>query len=492
MSRIRNATDFLMKFRKIQDDYKSDYELRISKIRDVYAKDAPKRSSIEALLEAHNRKYRIDHFLSALNWKLDVSPENNLINLIPEVPILSEERKTTRFLDYLGLEGKTDNPLIIVEAKRPSAQLPPTAFEGTTSYSEIISRGLSGGELIGDWNGWLEDLRDYVGSVYKNTNRVPKRVVLTNGDWWVLFLDPSDAFLENGTFDSTRIIVFEDGIDIEKRFNEVFRYLEYGCVLEKIDSLVPGELTFLVDLKDVDRAMHGLRLIYIEQQGLYKVSPVLKVAPVIFLHSRDGTWLPPIEDPPIEYQIPHHKDDLIKHIKEVKEAAEKLFSKVRISLSPLPLSKHFKDEDSFESICGVKEYDKNKFLVVTGDKTHYLLPEPSVLDCPYHDWKTCYEEGVSCPSPVYKPSVDSRSFFKSGEIHHCAHRDVGASKASQITSPNKDRCGLRSGRLNEAFCEIWKFEQFLCCRICAFEIVCSNAIVFRLPCTGDSEDSERI
>ena len=489
MSRVRNATEFLMRFRKIQDEYRLCFEPMISRIRSAYSSGKPKPPNIDAVLEAHNRKYRIDCFLAALNWKLEISPEKNPINpnLIPEVPIRSEEKNATRFLDYLGLERNTNIPLIIVEAKRPSAQLPPTAFEVTAGYSEIISRGLSDGKLIGDWNGWLEDLRDYVGLVYKNANRVPERVVLTNGDWWVLFLDPSDAFLENGTFDSTRIIVFENDSDIEKRYDEVFRCLEYQWVLGKIDAITPRELPFLVDLKDVDRVMHGLRLVYIEQQGLYQVSPVIKVAPVIFLHSRDGTWLPPVEVPPTDHEIPHRKNLLDEHIKEVQKAAEKLFSSIGISLLPLPLSKHFEDEDSFELICGVKEYEKNKFLIVTGDKTHYLLPEPSVLNCPHHKWETSRDNGVSCTSPVYNPSIDPRSFFISGDIHYCAHRDVDESKASQITSSNKDRCGLRSGKLNEAFCEIWKFEQFLCCRTCTFETVCSNSKVFRLPCPGDSE-----
>jgi len=32
--------------------------------------------------------------------------------------------------------------------------------------------------------------------------------------------------------------------------------------------------------------------------------------------------------------------------------------------------------------------------LVTGDKTHYLLQPPSVIDCRYHDWSNCYAEGV--------------------------------------------------------------------------------------------------
>jgi hypothetical protein len=38
------------------------------------------------------------------------------------------------------------------------------------------------------------------------------------------------------------------------------------------------------------------------------------------------------------------------------------------------------------------------------------------------------------------------------------------------------------------FCEIWKFEEHLCCRTCAFEEVCTKAEVFSgLPCKNGSD-----
>jgi len=41
---------------------------------------------------------------------------------------------------------------------------------------------------------------------------------------------------------------------------------------------------------------------------------------------------------------------------------------------------------------------------------------------------------------------------------------------------------LESGEEGQAFCEIWCFEQHLCCRTCVFEEVCAKSEVFRLPC----------
>src|SRR5450759_1944815 len=88
-------------------------------------------------------------------------------------------------------------------------------------------------------------------------------------------------------------------------------------------------------------------------------------------------------------------------------------------------------------------------------------------------------------SPITVSNVKERSFFPSGETHHCAHGNVLLAKSSEITAENRARCGPRSGEDGEdgeAFCEIWSFEQRLCCRTCAFERVCTNADVFQLPC----------
>lgn len=484
MTRVRNANEFLLRLRRISEDYERLFAPCIAQIREKYA-GKPEEDLLDYSLEVHAREYIVNSLLAALNWRLDARPEEGLPNLVPEVPVRSSERGTLRSLDYLGLERKTDNPLLIVETKRPSAELP-QAWRPAATYSEIVMMGLAGEHLKGEWSRWLDDLRDYVRSVYDRIQKAPRRVVLTNGDWLILFLDPSDAFLENGSRDPNRILVFRAPTDIEKRFSELFRHLEHQHVLGETPALTPGELLFHLGPEAVDRAMHGLRLRYIEQQGIYTPAPVIKVAPVVFLRSRYGAWFR-VEAPPKDYELPHKEDDLARHLAEVHEAAMDLLCQVNqrlgTSLQPFPLHKHYEDEDGFAAIPGVVKCGGDEFLVITGDKTHYLLPEPSVPDCPYHDWGKCNSAGVpSNPGPILARSISPRSFFISGELHHCAHRDVNSAKASPIAAANQSRCGLRSGQEGEAFCEIWPFEQHLCCRTCVFEKVCTKATVFRLPC----------
>ena len=207
---------------------------------------------------------------------------------------------------------------------------------------------------------------------------------------------------------------------------------------------------------------------------------------MVFLRTRYGAWLR-VESPPKEYTLPHRYEDLPNHLNEVEQAALRLLNDVNrqlgTSLSASPLTEHYDNEDDFAGLPGVQEQDSDRFILVTGDKTHYILPKSSVTNCPYHEWQACQRNGVpSSSAPIVARSVDPRSFFISGELHHCAHRDVNRAKSSQITQNNRERCGLRSGQDGQAFCEIWRFEQYLCCRTCAFEEVCTKAEIFRLPC----------
>ena len=488
MRPVRNADDSLRQFRKICEDYERYYRPLITTIRKRLTDGSSGKHLLphDECLEAHSRVYIVNALLAALNWRLDKSPGDGLPNLVPETPIRSEEWETIRFFDYLGFEKGPENPLLIVETKRPNTPLPHALTQAPT-YSEIVSRGLAGEPLQGEWNKWLDSLRDYVCSLYKRTQEAPRRVVLTNGDWLILFLDPFDAFLKDGTRNPNLIIVFLDRSDIEKRFRDLFLHLEHGLVLGETPAPTPRELLFYIDPGTVDQAMHGLHLHYIEEPGIYQKKPVIKVAPILFLHLLHGSWLRVETTSQEEYELPHQKKLLSKHLREVKKAARKLLDQVnevlQTSLQPLPLSQHYKDENAFEPIRGVVEYGTDKFLVVTGDKTHYLVPEPSVPDCLYHDWTVCDTNGVGAnPGPIVKRSVEPRSFFVSGELQHCAHRDVFSAKENPITVYNRERCGLRSGEEGQAFCEIWRFEQHLCCRTCVFEEVCKKSEVFRLPC----------
>ncbi|MBL8190652.1 MAG: hypothetical protein JNK38_21715 [Acidobacteria bacterium] len=508
MSRSHNAVDFRQKYLQIRFEYEETYRGQIEKIRAIYERSevGATPSDVNDCLEAHFREYFVNSFLQALNWRLNITLDKELPNLIPESPVASVSRGTKRRLDYLGIEQETQRPLLIVETKHPRSPLPQRrkssnkpSYEQSVSDSwpSVISDGLRGQELMGEWNDWLKALRDYVLDVQDKSQTIPKRVILTNGHWLILFTDPADSFLPSGSRDANRIFAFtyEDNgsrkrDDFADRCNDIFEFLEHQRVLGETQPLNVGELAFHLSSEEVSGAMHGLRLMYVEKPGLYAASPIIDVTPVILLRSTHGAWLR-VESGK-EDQVPHRYEQLSDHLYKVKEEASQLLRKINevlgIDLKSYKLQAHYSNDEMFKSLKGVTKLKSGghyeEYLIVTGEHAHYLKPEPSIAACPHHNWG--YSNQQSCAEPrlvsIQRRSTDPHSFFITGEEHHCAHREVSAAKASQIKPGNQERCGARSGIDYDAFCEIWAFEKHLCCRTCVFERICTNAPIFKLPC----------
>ena len=309
MSRSRNAEDFRREYLQIRFKYEQTYRRQIEKIRVIYEHSdvGATPSDVNDCLEAHFREYFVNSFLQALNWRLNITSNEDLPNLIPESPVASVSRGTKRRLDYLGIEQETQRPLLIVETKHPRSPLPQRkkssnkpAYEQSISDSwpSVIADGLRGQELMGEWNDWLKALRDYVLDVQHKSQTIPKRVVLTNGHWLILFTDPADSFLPSGSHDANRIFVFtyeDDGSrkrdELAENYNVIFELLEHQRVLGETPALTIGELAFHLSSEEVAGMMHGLRLMYIEKPGLYAASPIIDVTPVIVLRSTHGAWL---------------------------------------------------------------------------------------------------------------------------------------------------------------------------------------------------------
>jgi len=510
VSRVLNAKDFLIRIRKIKSDYETLFRGRIDKLRAKYAENPTGQKIlplIDMSLEAHLREYFVNAFLEALNWRLNKKPEEDLPELIPEALIRSSSGGTVKYLDYLGLDADLISPLFIVETKRLIYDLPiqkameqkrliydvplKEAMEQKELFPALIARGLEGDNLGGYWNKWLATLRDYVTSAKERSGKVPRRVVITNTNWLVIFIDPADSFLTEGSKNPENILVYEDWESIEANYTDLYRYLEHQLVLNEKAIITIGELLFHIDPGHIASAMHGLRLLYIEVPGHYAISPVIKIVPLVILRSSFGSFL--LIEQTIEKEIPHEYEKIVCHLENIELLSKNLLKDINTRLGiiiPLmSLSVHYHDEDIFPGLPGIREiqymgdFHATKFIVLTGESPHYILKEPKLPDCPYHSWANCRSDDcASNPGPIENRSTEPRSFFKSGENYHCAHAAVLSAKASQIYPENRNRCGSRSGKDFDAFCEIYQFEQYLCCKACAFEEVCSEAEAFILPC----------
>lgn len=485
----RSAIDFRTAYRRIQAEYSKRYEGAISEVRGALADPKRRTPDLEEALEAHSRTYLIDGMLGALRWAIIPTTPNDIANLIPEAQVDSV-LGTRRYLDYFGYERQANQPLLIVEAKRPSKfPFPPGGSMeiASTTMSQWLKKPE---DAPGVWKEWILSLRDYVISVHHRTGKFPVRAVITDGDWLVVFEDPQDAFGISGAREPRFIHVFTDAGDIDAQYDLVFRLLDQRLVARFSGEVAPGAISGLISPDRVVHLLHGLRLRYATSETVGRLIPTITVIPTILLRSDAGSWIivaRQTED--AMHIVPYEYADLANHLQKVRAAAESLLQRVQDhlgrKLSPVALEQHFAD-DAFESMPAVEEIQRQKdhFRIVTGDSTHYLLSEPTVPDCLYHDFgKSVESQCQARDAPIiHRIIANPRAYFINTQAHHCCHEDVDSGKHVTISEDNRARCGVRSGRLGDVFCEIAPFDEFLCCRTCCFQHVCTKSEILRLPC----------
>jgi hypothetical protein len=489
--RGRSASDFRLAFRRIRDDYTRRFERNVAEVRGTLASPERRNPDIEAALEAHVRAYVIDGMLSALRWTIVPSTPDSIENMIPEVQ-LDPANGPRRYMDYFGYEHEVTEPLLVVEAKRPTPfPIPPNG--STETASATVARWLANPvDAPGLWNEWIPSLQGYVATVALRTGRYPVRAAITDGNWLVVFVNPPDAFGAGGQHEARYVEVFTNAGDIDERYDVVFRLLDQRQVSRVADEIAPGAIRGVIDPTRVVSLLHGLRLVYTTTPIVGHLVPTITVMPTILLRSDNGCWLKVARQVMNQNEIrfvPNRYDDLPRHLQEVREDAERLLGRVQQqlgrSLLPSPLTTHYAD-DAFEAMHGLEElaHEEDHFWIVTGQATHYLLQEPTVADCPFHDFGRAVEQRCQAlPLPLINPSIETpRAFFTNSQLHHCCHEDVDGSKHVHISEDNEARCGPRSGRRGDVFCEMAPVDEFLCCRTCAFQEVCTESEILRLPC----------
>jgi hypothetical protein len=502
VSSIRNATDGQRFFRNELRKFNEHHKPKIEQIRRKYSDNPLNRTppELDDLLEAHVRRYLIDRLLISLNWNILPEDDFEATNLVPEAPVVSVAHGTTRYLDYLGMERGSDQALLIVESKRLGTPLPalkkrPARKAESLSDLDIVQSilaGLKGDELLHNWGEWLATLRDYFITVEQRGDSPPRRVVITDGNWCIVFREPKTTLLfpDRSTHDHISVYLptgsEEIGAVFESNFIKVFEFLEYGCVLGQARSLTLGDLTFQVPPGRRTTMIRGLHLKYFEVEELYQTTPRIQISPLLFIRVEGGEWIRLEAREPED--VPADEDELVEHINSVQAKAKQFADAVTNALQAEPtwlsIEDHYLDPASFDQLKGVTETRQDEFILITGTDSHYLRKVPTAVGCPFHDWHKIGNKNHRHPAhaPLSIPSTEQRAFFIAPGLHHCAHHQVHVARSSQITEANRPHCGSRSGANHTAFCEIWPFERHLCCRTCIFEDVCTKASVFHLPC----------
>ena len=341
------------------------------------------------------------------------------------------------------------------------------------------------------WPEWLQQVKGYVRAVAERAD-APRRVVITNGDWLILFTDPCGFLLADPPGHADTILAFADRSELEVRYDELLRHLDYDEVRGTPRMVPAAALRFWVAPDQVRWVVRGLRLAYRVVPTMGGKRPEMEAKPVVLLGARGHRWVEVCQDDcSFELRVP---SDVHDHLEAVRGKADELLRAIARSLGlaqqPTRLGEHYADPGRFDGLPGVAELrhdgagEYTEYRVLTGNLAHFFQHEPSVSGCRFHSWQTCASASAEAgANAIVQPSPTApRSFFTDGAHQHCARADVRTQKAAQISPGNRHLCGCRSGRDGDAFCEIAAFEERLCCRVCAFEEVCTASSVFVLPC----------
>jgi hypothetical protein len=489
----RNAGEFRDAFWKIREEFRKRHERRLQHIAAVYAREEAEAN--RRILEHGLRVYLLDGFLDTLNWNL-FGGDFTGPTLFPEVSVESLQTRTVRRMDYLGVQCDTERPLLNIEAKRPSPLPRGVDWNGGApsnaikqDFVEKVSRAMvhvrsnrpQDSDIGSDWWDSLATLRDYARSVHARVGSAPRRSAMSDGNWLLIFTDPQRSFVEDDPDAALLQVFFLDYLDTD--FADVFNLLEYQRVLGDTGSLSPAQVPFHVKAEQIGHALHGVRILRTRKPSIFRAAPQILVQPLLFLRTLAGGWFT-IEDR-TEFTLPADHATLPQHLEEVQSKAAALLDEVGqrlgMNLTVGTLEDHYANGTDFAALPGVRREragEEQQYLVVTGRASHYLQLYPTVENCPYHEWLP----DTGTLSKIHVSTITPPAHFPAGADHHCAHRDVSDIKAGQITDQNLASIGPRSPSSGGAFCEIWTFEQFLCCRTCVFQTVCSQSTVFHLPC----------
>lgn len=449
-------------------------------------------------LEHTTRKYVIDDILSALGWNLGRMTRE----MVEEARIQGD---TTLFLDYLGVNPDGRSPLSIVEAKAwalpfvtASSAGAAAQVRGNPSTPEaLIAKAIEHCKAGGgpdkspvslQWAKWLDKLHQYVTTLHKQSGQVVKRVAITSGRWWVIFDKPYDTFIAQGLVNTINIRVFE-GREVVERSDEIFdRLARHNLILDAPSPIQPTQLRAYADRANVVRLFHALWVARRKDGAHFDAFPQINLYPAIIVERQDGQLLHVVDRLQVRIAIPHQYDALPAHISEVDENASALLQAVNTELDAAFPASPLTDFPGFpvtggliastgmvRSVAFLKSVPTpNEFLLVTGQERHYLRPRPSVDPCAGHTWSECHALRVNQrDAAIVNRSFEPAAFFTTVEPHHCAHRTV------------HDR--------RTAVCQIAAFEEFLCCRACAFEPVCwTRDQLNRLPCGVTASPSPQL
>ncbi len=395
------------------------------------------------------------------------------------------------FIDYVGMSTQqSPAPVLLLEAKRWGEPwvAARNSEEVSASAAELIVAGLrhvlEGGRketspLIRPWHEHLEQVSKYASAIHANGNHELSRLVLSSGDWIVVFTQPATTFVERGRVDTSHIEMFRIAEYIQQG-RRIFELLSRRSLADQIPfNLRVGQLGSYLATDHEFRVFHAVHVAYqVTGSELFTPVPRVLVYAAIVFQRRDGMTVAVVDEgeAPLPVGPDRFSEKLWNHLAVVKDNAAALLGRcseeMGNELNPVGLSEFngFAADAVLEMRIQKKvvkplERAPNEWLFVTGLCTHFLREWPHVDPCQFHSWRRASASGNGIGTgAVTTPRVQHpRTFVVDGEAHHCAHQVV------------VDRRYHR--------CQITVLDRQVCCRACAYENVCwTDSEIARLPC----------
>lgn len=417
------------------------------------------------LLEHNTRRFFLDGLLEALGWTLGVTG-----NVSEEARVKAEK---TTYIDYAGVHPHDRVPLLIVEAKAWNKPFI-SAGEGPPARPKDLlilaiehikaGRDRDSSPATVAWHDYLVQIAGYIRTLKARYGHDVPRLVLTSGQWLVVFVHPTKTFSSNDPVDDSHFVIFEQSQYVA-RSTELFDLLARSILaIDAPASLRPSQLGGYIDATSVVAAFHGVHVHY-EKSGSsqFAARPRILIYPAVILQRRDTVLLTVIEE---KYSpLDERNDAIAAHLTEIHTAGLALLAAcaeaIGTPLQSAPLTA-FPGFTVKPRRAPIKPHQPvvvheasapNEWTLVTGQATHFLRETP-LLTCRFHEWATCRTNGEQAgDSAISMRSVGPpRSFFTDGQTHHCAHQPM---------------LDIRDQR-----CRIAVFDTRTCCQACHYSVLC--------------------
>lgn len=453
-------------------------------------------------LEAHVRLHRVDRILRALGWNVDTAGDDEverLSNVSIEVAVRAPTARFRKRMDYFGFDSADHAPLLIAESKAPGVRLGienghahPLNHPQAVAITTYLREGRIPDGLPESLAEAVEQLRAYARDVSR-VDRPPARALLSNGHWLIVFIDPRNTLAGDVAPDGAEksIAVFESPGLVMRHAEELERLLSYSSLARQTEPISSARVRAFIDPASVRTVAKALRVLRTEDELWSSSVPRIEVCPLLILAGEGGARIV-VHGNTNDREVPFARDSgILEHLAEVEADARSLWTDTERCLqaplpSPTPIARLVADPMSpwWGPVIPVPDQSETRaprrFFVLTGDRSHFLDPEPAYHGCSGHEFDTLTLAGKARgTAPIVAPSVSPRAFFPNRSVHHCCNKAIhdgrlgeGGSSATPGDSPDDIRP-------RSPLCFVREIDEFLCCRSCVFKSVCTVDARFR-------------